>query len=206
MAALLTNGAPVRKRNASLLLLALGGCCFNGGVEASGDTGTTGTAATSTGTSGTSSTGSGGTSSGGCSYPTAAALAAGTATWRDQCDAGQCTDDTQCASGFSCGLTVDLCTAGNPSLGVIASGTCRVSFQTDDASCTVGEDCGQGLCLARPGTNATCTLANPCPSGGVCGGSTEPMPPTCPAGCGPEILPYSTLYACICPGTACDAG
>ena len=195
------KGNPLRKRNAQLLLLALGGCCFNG----SGEAGTTASSSTGTCTTGTTS-GSSGTSSGGCFYPTAAALAAGTASWRDQCDAGQCTDDTQCASGFACDLTVDLCSEGSPARGVISSGTCRVSFQTDDAPCTVGEDCGQALCLAHAGTNATCTLVNPCPSGGVCGGSTEPMPPSCPAGCSPEILPYSTIFACICPGTACDAG
>ena len=52
------KGNPLRKRNAQLLLLALGGCCFNG----SGEAGTTASSSTGSGTTGTTS-GSSGTSS-----------------------------------------------------------------------------------------------------------------------------------------------
>jgi hypothetical protein len=161
---------------------------------------------TTSGTSGTSTSGAMP-----CSYPSAAQLSTPDDwSWRNQCDAGQCTEDTQCRSGYYCDFWALQC--ANGPFGVIVPGSCLAKATSpQEQACVTGEDCGEGtgqLCLINGSEGGDyCTLETPCTAGThSCGSSTSPPPPDCPAACPMVLVPHTTFRYCVCPGLSCDAG
>ncbi len=146
------------------------GCSSAGGTPDGGASTSTvsssGTASSSSTTGSTPSTtsGTGSASSGavGCSYPTAAQLSGGTWNWHTQCDAGPCSGDSDCATGYFCDFTVINCSTVAPIIGTVVPGTCLATYYAPQGQpCETGEDCGAGLCLARPPEGGNfCTLAS----------------------------------------------
>jgi len=132
-------------------------------------------------------------------------------------DAGICTDDSQCASGFYCDLSLTQCPWDgglNDALSILNAGSCLVDcskFSSCPAVCQVGEDCPPWQSCIRwtpmdggGSIGFPCTAQQPCDAGS-CGNVPCPGPPwDCPADCRTVSVPHSCTTGCVCPGNGCS--
>ena len=131
-----------------------------------------------------------------------------------QPDAGLCSDDSQCGSGFYCNFTVTDCPfdAGNVPFATVNNGSCLpAGGLSSTGACQTGDDCPESeLCFGSPPWGGPpsdefyCTRDAPCDAG-LCGNIPGPMEPHCPVGCTAVAVPHTRDYFCVCDGNACPA-
>ncbi len=132
-------------------------------------------------------------------------------------DAGVCTDDSQCPSGYYCDFTIAYCPndgGDNAWIGTIIQGPCLPDLHdtSGQIACHTGDDCAEEeLCFGPPPWGGPpsdefyCTRRAPCDAG-VCGYIPGPPEASCPAGCSTVTVPHTRDYTCICAGITCDGG
>jgi hypothetical protein len=134
--------------------------------------------------------------------------------WRSAGDAGLCTSDSQCPTGYYCDFSESECSASwdggaSPLINVVDPGLClpvcagapcaNGDWSGDCGPCNVGEDCSTWqICYE----GRLCTVQEPCDAG-VCTGTGQ-VPDSCESPCGLVSVPHSTWAGCVCPGNTCN--
>ena len=129
--------------------------------------------------------------------------------WRGN-DAGFCTEDSQCQSGYYCQVTKTTACFVDGGGTVFAdqfvvAGSC-LPICDNTSSCETDQDCSEGLsCFSWKGPSVD--RCDPiCADGGLCRLAILPPPSDCPTSCTMVELHHGEGILCTCPGVTCDAG